>query len=133
MIIESITIKNFRSVLNETIFLCNLTALIGRNGTGKSAFLHALNIFYSTNPVIAIDDFYNREVSNEIIISIKYKNLSDEALRLFNKYIENDSLTVERVITWNEGKVIAKFHGSLLQNPDFDEIRSAFEIKDSNR
>jgi predicted ATP-dependent endonuclease of OLD family len=130
MIIESITIKNFRSVLNETISLCNLTALIGRNGAGKSAFLHALNIFYSTNPVIAIDDFYNREVSNEIIISIKYKNLSDEALRLFNKYVENDSLTVERVITWNEGKVIVKFHGSILQNPEFDEVKSGFEIKD---
>lgn len=45
MIIKSITIKNFRSILNESLFLSNLTALVGKNGTGKSAFLHALNIF----------------------------------------------------------------------------------------
>lgn len=130
MIIKSITVKNFRSILNETLFLSNLTALLGKNGAGKSSFLHALNIFYTQNPELTIDDFYNRDISKEINIAVTFENLSNEALSLFRKYIENGLLTVERTIVCNEGKFTIKYHGSLLRNIDFDETRSGFEILD---
>ncbi len=49
MIIESLRIKNFRCIHDETLPCERLTVLVGRNGSGKSAFLHALNTFYNAN------------------------------------------------------------------------------------
>jgi len=46
MILHSVDVKNFRSILKETMLFDSATALVGANGTGKSSFLHALNIFY---------------------------------------------------------------------------------------
>jgi putative ATP-dependent endonuclease of OLD family len=42
--------ENFRSILDETIACDSLTALVGANGSGKSAFLRAIDLFYSTTP-----------------------------------------------------------------------------------
>lgn len=130
MKINTIHIKNFRSILDETLILEDLTALLGPNGSGKSSFLQAIKLFYSTSPIIEEEDFYNKEVEKDIIISIKFFELSEEATKLFYKYIENNSLTIDRVLSWNNGKPIVKFHGSTLQNPEFDEIKNSFEIRD---
>ena len=60
MIIKSIHIKNFRSIKNETLSFSNLTALVGANGSGKSSFLKAIEIFQNTSPKISEDDYYNK-------------------------------------------------------------------------
>ena len=130
MIIESLEVEYFRSILKETLSLENLTALVGANGTGKSSFLHALNLFYSSSPKIDIDDFYNRDTANPIIIAVTYKNLSEEAKKLFSKYLQNAKLTVIFYVIWDEGKPVLKYHGRQLQNPDFKSIRDGLEIKD---
>ncbi len=44
MIIESMCVKNFRSILDETLNFEQLTALVGANGSGKSSFLRALEL-----------------------------------------------------------------------------------------
>ena len=47
MKIKSISIKNFRSYMNETtISFDNLTAFIGKNDVGKSTILEALDVFF---------------------------------------------------------------------------------------
>jgi putative ATP-dependent endonuclease of OLD family len=51
MILHSIDVKNFRSILNEGMVFDSVTALVGANGTGKSSFLHALNLFYGKRTV----------------------------------------------------------------------------------
>jgi predicted ATP-dependent endonuclease of OLD family len=130
MVIESVEVKNFRSVLNETLHCENLTALVGANGAGKSTFLRALDIFYATAPRIDLEDFYNREPINEIVIGITYKDLSNEAKKLFSSYLQGEKLTVERVFLWREGKAIGKYHGSTLQNPEFQTVRNGLAIKD---
>jgi AAA15 family ATPase/GTPase len=83
VIIESIRVQNFRSVLDETLLCANLTALVGANGSGKSTFLKALELFYSTAPSIDVEDFYNRDTSNEIVFAVTFKGLSKEATDLF--------------------------------------------------
>src|SRR5258708_39881438 len=40
--INSITIRNFRSLADVTVELEDLTVLVGANGTGKSNFLNAV-------------------------------------------------------------------------------------------
>ena len=46
MRIRSVRVKNFRSIRDAKSPVGDLTALIGRNGAGKSAFLGALDLFY---------------------------------------------------------------------------------------
>ena len=133
MIIESIRIKNFRSILDETLFCENLTALVGPNGSGKSSILHGLRLFYAPSPKIDIEDFYNRDTTEEIVISVTFRDLSPDAKQLFSNYMQGDKLTVERVFVWNNGKVSWKYHGATLQNPDFHEIRDALAIKDRGK
>ena len=57
MIIESVRIKNFRSIEDETLSCDRLAALVGANGSGKSSFLRGLELFYAAAPKIGIDDF----------------------------------------------------------------------------
>lgn len=122
MILKSIQVKNFRSINDETLNCENLTALVGANGSGKSSFLHAIKLFQNKSPKISEDDYYNKNTKDDIVISITFKDLSESAKKVFEKYVQNNELTVERVIEWNEGKPTLTFHGSTLQNPDFIDV-----------
>ncbi|SHE28190.1 Predicted ATP-dependent endonuclease of the OLD family, contains P-loop ATPase and TOPRIM domains [Desulfacinum infernum DSM 9756] len=133
MILESIRVRNFRSILDETLYFESLTALVGSNGSGKSSFLRGLQLFYESSPRIEIDDFYNRDTTAEIIITVTFRDLSPEAQAQFSSYMQGDKLTVERVFVWDNGKVTWKYHGSTLQNPAFQEIRDALAIKDRGK
>ena len=124
MIIKSMNVKNFHSIYDETLYFDNLTALVGANGSGKSSFLHSLDLFQVKQPKISPDDFYNKDTNNEIVLSITFTNLSDDAKEQFSKYIQNDELTVERVFKFEDGKIIPTYHGSTLQNPDFIKFRA---------
>lgn len=46
MIIKAIDVKNFRSICDGRMEFDNLTTILGRNGAGKSSFLHAIDTFY---------------------------------------------------------------------------------------
>jgi len=130
MIIESINVRNFRSILNETLHCDQLTALVGANGTGKSSFLKAIDLFYNASPRIDSEDYYSRDTSEEIVISIKFKNLSEDAADFFSSYMHGGTLTVERVFSWGGGKYTTNYHGASLQNEEFAPIRSAASAKD---
>ena len=69
MIIESIHIKNYRSILDEKINCEELTALVGANGTGKSSFLRAIGLFYNTSPT-----WYKGTWKNGLRINGTWKN-----------------------------------------------------------
>jgi putative ATP-dependent endonuclease of OLD family len=125
MIIESVRIKNFRSIYDETLHCDELTALIGPNGSGKSSFLRALEMFYTSNARYFEDDFYNRDTSENIIITMTFTGLMEDEKRLFKKYVEGDKLTVEKEIKWPPSRGSQSYYGTSLQNPEFDSFRSA--------
>lgn len=52
--IRQITIKNFRSIKNETIRTEEITTFVGKNDAGKSNILRALNLFFNNRT-----DWYN--------------------------------------------------------------------------
>ncbi len=133
MIIESVHIKNFRSVLDETLHCANLTALVGPNGAGKSTFLRGLSMFYNPPSKLDDEDFYNRDTTVEIAIVVTFTDLSEEAKELFAAYLQNEKLTVECVLALTDGKVRSKYHGALLQHPEFQHVKDAFEIKDRGK
>jgi len=123
--VSSIRVKNFRSIRDETLPCDRLTALIGANGAGKSSFLQALRLFYQPVATYTIEDFYNRDTTENIVIAVTFAGLSDEERELFKKYIEGDTLTVEKVMTLPPSRSSQKYHGSRLKNPDFDDFRRA--------
>jgi putative ATP-dependent endonuclease of the OLD family len=130
LIIQSLRIQNLRCIIDKTITFQKLTTLVGSNGAGKSTVLYALNLFYTPSKKAEYDDFYNQETDREIAISVTYCDLSDEAKELFSKYMEGEKLTIERVFRGEGSTVLSAYHGSSLQYPGFDEIRSSFNSKD---
>jgi putative ATP-dependent endonuclease of OLD family len=133
MIIQSVHIQNFRSVMDETMSFANLTALVGSNGCGKSTFLRGLEVFYAPSPRVGVDDFYNRDAGKEIVIGVTFSGLSEEAKLLFENYMQGETLTVERVISWDEGKVSSQYHGASLQCPAFEAVRAGLQVKDRGK
>jgi len=125
MRIKSAHVENYRCILNQTLELDNLTILVGANGSGKSTFLRAIDLFYSSSPIITADDFFAGDLSKQIVISIIYADMSDRAKERFTKYLRDDELTVDMVITWSNEKLTVSYHGSRLQNPDFVPIYTA--------
>ena len=119
MQIKSLQIKNFRSILNETVEFEPLTSIVGPNGAGKSALLRALNEFYSTSRTTGVDDFYNRDQSIPIEIGITFIDLTQQEKELFDPYIHGGALTVTKIIERDS----ERYHGTRRQNPDFAAIR----------
>jgi predicted ATPase len=130
MIIQSVHVKNFRSVLDEQISCSDLTAIVGPNGAGKSSFLRALELFYDASARVAVGDFYNEDTNEEIVIGVTFRDLCPAAKERFDPYLQGDTLTVERVIRNEEGRVSSSYHGASLQHGGFLAAREGLTIKD---
>ena len=133
MLMKEVRVRNFRSILDETLPCESLTALVGRNGAGKSAFLSALEFFYSPSPRISTEDYYAQDVNQEIEIEVTFGDLTPEAKSLFAPYVQQDALKVVRVFSDSQGQKSGIFHGTRLQNPDFDCVRDAGGRREINR
>lgn len=124
MRIRSIRVKNFRSIRDAELQVGDLTALVGRNGAGKSAFLGALRLFYDQKAPLSEADFYAENTDESIEIEITYDELGAHARSQFSNYVQGDTLGVMGVFALTGGKKSNSFHGSRLQNPDFARIRN---------
>lgn len=125
MIIESLRVQNYRCILDVTLPCEELTVLVGRNGSGKSTFLHALDTFYNTNARYTAEDFYAQDTSQDIIITVTFTNLTSAEKTLFQKYVEGEDFTVEKVVHWPGGRGAQKYYGTSLQNPEFESFYTA--------
>lgn len=125
MIICSVRIQNFCCLLDANLDCEPLTALVGRNGCGKSSVLRGLELFYTPSPRFGSEDFYNRDTSRDIEITVTYSDLNDEAKDRFAPYLDSDMLTVTRVLSLATGKPSAKYYGVRLQAPEFEPVRTA--------
>ncbi len=119
MQIRRVRIRNYRSIFRESVEFGPLTAIVGPNGAGKSAVLRALNEFYNTTRTAGLDDFYNRDQSVSIEISVTFGGLTTQENELYAPYIHSDELIVTKIIEKN----LERYHGTRLQDPDFVEIR----------
>ena len=125
MLIQKVHVKNFRSILDESLPCDSLTALVGRNGSGKSSFLSAIELFYNPLAKITAEDFYAEDTTQDIEIAVTFTGLSEEAKDLFAAYIDNDVLTVVRVFSETQERKLGTYYGVRLQNPDFVCVRNA--------
>lgn len=125
MMIQSVQVQNFCSLQDAKIQINDITALIGPNGAGKSSFLKALNLFYEQNASYTEDDFYDRNTSKNIIVSVTFTDLGEQAKDRFRPYISDDTLTVEKVMEYPGNKADQQYYGYRPINPDFKSFRSA--------
>ena len=125
MQIKEVHVKNFRSILDESLPCDSLTALVGRNGSGKSSFLNAIDFFYNPSARITTEDYYSEDTNQTIEIAVTFTSLSFDEKDFFSAYIDKDTLTVVRVFSETLGKKSGTYFGVRLQNPDFVCIRNA--------
>lgn len=130
MRIEEVGVVNFRCLLDARLSCGAMGALVGRNGTGKSAFLRALDVFYNPAADYNEEDFYNRDTGGAIRIAVTFCDLAPEERELYATYLDGDRLTVEKVLTWPKGKSSQRYFGSRLACPAFAEIRAATSAAD---
>jgi hypothetical protein len=103
---------------------------VGANGAGKSAFLRALNYFYEGPGGITREDFYNRDTTQPIQITVSYGALGDGEREAFSGYVHDDVLKVVLRVTWltpdegGEGRAGSSYHGGIRQHQPFKEVRS---------
>ncbi len=133
MELSQVRVRNFRSVLDERLSCDRLTALVGRNGAGKSSFLRALELFYDSAAKVNDADFYAEDTSREIQIELTFSGLSSAALELFKPYLDGNTLTVTRVFRQGSGGKTASYHGNRLQHPGFNEVRAATSKRETTR
>ena len=125
MNIREIRVKNFRSLRDATLSCDRLTAIVGRNGTGKSSFLRALELFYDQSAMATPDDFYNGDIDQDISITVTFSDLTPDALHLFSLYVDKGTLSVTRVFSGEQGRNNGKYHGTRLKNEEFVPVRNA--------
>lgn len=78
--IKKLFIKNFRSIGPEGViidFNANLNALVGKNNVGKSNLLAAIDYvlggYWPSDSKFALEDFYQKNVNNDIGICVLFK------------------------------------------------------------
>ena len=125
VIIKSVQVRNFRSIVDETLHCEHLTVLVGANGSGKSTFLRALELFYAPDAKYGPEDFYSEDTSDPITITVTFGNLTEEERQLFTKYVPADTLRVEKELGWAQTSRSQKYYGVALHLPDFETVRTA--------
>lgn len=127
MSIKSIEIKNFRSIDHLKINIVELNAFVGKNGSGKSTILKAVEYFYNnlldmkaTNDNFDSNNFYKRklEIKIEYDLSriIKFSNGS-YLMKLFGFKFSEDYLSDNRFVV----KMTQEKNGPINWNIDYDE------------
>ena len=124
MIIKSVEVKNFRSIRETSLDCDNLTAIVGRNGAGKSSFLYAIDTFYDIAAPITEEDFFDRDTDSPIEIRITYGDLRDDEEEEFRSYVRDNKLIVTKRISNENGQIMQRYYAAALQIPQFAEIRA---------
>ena len=104
MKIEKLQIKNFRSLQDIVIHPKDILALVGRNNSGKSNIIKALELFFEgTIRLVNNECFYNHITENPIEIMVSFNKLSTWEKEKFEPWLDGDKLVVGREIVCKGG------------------------------
>jgi predicted ATP-dependent endonuclease of OLD family len=124
MKIQKIEIKNFRSLRDVVIYPKDILALVGRNNSGKSNVIKALELFFeSTTRLVNSECFHNHEIGNPIEILVTFNRLSDWEREKFEPWLDMDKLVVGREIVCKGGDSYEINHLAIIRVPEPEWLR----------
>ena len=133
MKIQSVHIKNFRTLKDVTITFDSITTFIGPNGTGKSTVLRALDWFFNGKPGLLCEkDCSFGAMEEDIEVRVTFTDLTNNDRRELGKYAPDDSATFT---AWknrtSDGSEILSANTKGF--PDFNKIKAAGSAADKKQ
>lgn len=125
MKIESVQIKNFRTLKDVTIPFDSVTTFIGPNGAGKSTVLHALDWYFNGKPALLTENDCSFGATDEgIEVGVTFTDLTPKDREALGKYAPNgvSSFTAWKRRSPNGAEVLSANAKSF---PDFNAIKAA--------
>lgn len=133
MLIEKALVRNFRCIREEVLACDRLTVLLGRNGAGKSSFVRAIEAFYDVAARITVEDFFNRDTSSPVEITVTYGALNPAEEQEFLPYVRDGTLTITKRISLEEDRVTQRYFAAAQQVHQFAEIRQIVSKTDRRK
>lgn len=121
MQIQKLRVVNYRAIHDAEMVVTPVTAIIGENNSGKSAFLRAIDLFFDSAPKLKPEDFHNRQVNESIEITITFGDLTPDERTAYGAKIVDGTMTVTRELTIGGGK---SYLVSALGSEAFAEVRN---------
>ncbi len=125
MKIQSVGIKNFRSLKDVNIDFDSVTTLIGPNGTGKSTVLRALDWFFNggKGSELTDKDCSFGAVDEDIEVRVTFSNLTEKDHEALEKYAPDEAMTFTAwKVHYIDGTEVLS--ANLKSYPPFAKIRS---------
>lgn len=125
MKIQSVRIKNFRTLKDVTIPFDSVTTFIGPNGSGKSTVLRALDWFFNGKPgSLTEQDCSFGATSENIEVQVRFSDLTEKDREALGKYAPDVASTFT---AWKrrstDGTEVLSANAKGL--PEFNEIKAA--------
>ena len=86
--------------------------------------MSAIELFFSSSPKVTADDFRNKDVSEDIQITIEFKDLTPEELKLFGGNLLNETLRISRKLSILDPKSNGNYSVAAYVNSAFTKCRS---------
>jgi len=125
MKIRKIEIKNYRSLHNLTIYPEDILVLVGRNNSGKSNLIKALELFFEgSTKLVKNECFYNHETGYPIEILLTFKQLSDWEKEHFGPWMaDKETLIVGREIVCTDVESYTINNLAITRVPEAEWLR----------
>src|SRR5206468_2209577 len=123
MRIKRLSITNYRAIRDSTLDFSEATALIGENNSGKSTFLLALDLFFSSTPRVKDSDFSDGNTSTPIDITVNFFDLTPNERIEFQSNLLDGELIVTRQFVSGNSSESGKYFVSARVNPEFTSCR----------
>jgi putative ATP-dependent endonuclease of OLD family len=125
MKIQSVRIKNFRTLKDVTIPFDSVTTFIGPNGAGKSTVLRALDWYFNGKPgSLSERDCSFRENTENIEVQVTFTGLTDKDREALGKYAPVNAATFTAWKRWSpDGSEMLSANAKGF--PEFNAIKAA--------
>jgi predicted ATP-dependent endonuclease of OLD family len=126
MKIQSVRIKNFRTLKDVTIPFDSVTTFIGPNGTGKSTVLRALDWFFNGKPgSLTEKDCSFGAIDEEVEVQVTFSDLTEKDREALGKYAPEEAFTFT---AWRKGRLpdgVDVISANAKSFPEFNAIKAA--------
>ena len=122
MQIQTVHVKNLRSLTDVSLTTTPLTALIGGNNAGKSTILKAIEFFFEAAPKLDVEDFSAGGENDPIEITIGFGCLTPDEVDEFGSAVIDGALLVTRQLSLGD-KDTGQYSAQARVFPGFREVR----------